>query len=190
MGRRLQASLSILLLFPSITMTLSTEPFKISASTYIRRIMKRWLSRYMLILLAALVTFVILGYAVNTAFFIVALIFIFIGMPTVLMFAYYFYGLTPRIVMLSAGTATLTISADTLHISITLEDKAPQQFSIPLSQIREITPGNPHDIIICGPTPADLILIDKNAFASRSARIQFHNYIFDNIQKKSVNSHP
>lgn len=151
--------------------------------------MKRWLSRYILIFLATLMAFVILGAAVNPAFFIVALIFIFIVMPTALMFVYYFYGLTPRIVMLSAGVVTLSVCGDTLHVGISLEDREPKQLDIPLSQIREITPGNPHDTIICGPNPADLILIDKNAFPSQSARIQFHNYIFDYIQKKSVNSH-
>lgn len=149
--------------------------------------MKRWFSRYLLLFLTALAAFAVMGFAVDAAFFIVALIFIFIISPTALMIVYYYYGLTPRIVMLSTAPVTLSldIPADSVIISVTPDDRPSHQFAIPITQIREITPGDPFDTIICDSSPAGFILIDKNSFSSPSARIQFHNYIFDKIQVNS-----
>lgn len=162
-------------------MKLTTTPFRISSDTYIRRIIRRWLARYILPLIATLATLVVLGIAVNPAFFIVALIFIFIVAPTALMFVYYFYGLTPRIVMLSTGLVTVSADESAVTADISFDDRPSRKFTIPLSGIREITPGDSIDTIVCGSGPGDILLLDKNAFASQAARIRFHNYIFDSI---------
>ncbi len=171
-------------------MLLTTAPFTVSSTTYIRRIMKRWLSRYAFIFAVTLAAFIILGAMVNPAFFIVALIFIFIVMPTAMMFVYYYYGLAPRTVMLSAGEVTAALHEDKVDFEIYRDDALCHSFSIPIATVREITPGKVVDTIIYGTHPGDLVLIDKNAFADRTSRIRFHNYIFDNIQKNCVNSRP
>lgn len=168
-------------------MVISTEPFRISSATYIRRIMKRWFSRYLLLFLTALAAFAVLGFAVDAAFFIVALIFIFIISPTALMIVYYYYGLMPRIVMMSSFpvTVSLELSSDSVTVRTVPEDRPPYEFAIPIARIREITPGDTFDSIVYGSSPSGFVLIDKNAFPSDSSRIQFHNYIFDKIQVNS-----
>lgn len=166
-------------------MLLSTNPFKTSPTTYIRRIMKRWFNRYLFVLIAAIVALAVLGIICNPAFFIVALMAVFIIIPTALMFIYYFYALNPRIVMLSAGETTISLAPDTLFFDISLEERQPYKFQIPLSQIKSITPGEHLDTIIYGEKLDGIILIDKNAFPSPPQRIQFHNYIFDYTQRRS-----
>jgi hypothetical protein len=168
-------------------MEISTAPFRISSTTYIRRIMKRWFSRYLLLFLAALVAFAVMGFAVNAAFFIVALIFIFIISPTALMIVYYYYGLTPRIVMLSSFPVTLSLklSSDSVTVRTAPDDRPPYEFDIPVARIKEINPGDTFDSIVYDSSPSGFVLIDKNAFPSNSSRIQFHNYIFDKIQVNS-----
>lgn len=180
--------MSILFNFLVLTMEISTAPFRISSTTYIRLIMKRWFSRYLLLFLAALVAFAVMGFAVNAAFFIVALIFIFIISPTALMIVYYYYGLTPRIVMLSSFPVTLSLklSSDSVTVRTAPDDRPPYEFDIPVARIKEINPGDTFDSIVYDSSPSGFVLIDKNAFPSNSSRIQFHNYIFDKIQ---VNSH-
>ena len=147
--------------------------------------MRRWLNRRLPVFLAALALFAVLGFATDAAFFIVALIFIFIISPTALMIVYYYYGLTPRTVMLSSYPVTLSIDSDTRSViaDIIPDDRPPRQFSIPICQVREITPGDSLDVIVYGSAPGDTLLIDKRAFPSQSDRIRFHNFIFDNIQK-------
>ena len=168
-------------------MVISTEPFRISSTAYIRRIMKRWFSRYLLLFLTALAAFAVMGFAVDAAFFIVALIFIFIISPTALMIVYYYYGLMPRIVMLSSFpvTVSLKLSSDSVTVRTVPEDRPPYEFTIPIARIREINPGDTFDSIVYDSTPSGFVLIDKNAFPSDSSRIQFHNYIFDKIQVNS-----
>ena len=164
-------------------MLLTTSKFRISPATYIRRIIKRWFNRYLLVLAALTTAFIILGTAVNPAFFIVALIFLFIIAPTALMFVYYYYGLMPRTVMLSAGDTAVTLYPDNIAIEVLRENAPPYSFSIPVKSVREIIPGDVHDVIVYGKNPGDIVLIDKNAFPDQPSRIKFHNYIFDNIQK-------
>ncbi|MDE6346732.1 MAG: hypothetical protein K2L55_08690 [Muribaculaceae bacterium] len=166
-------------------MSLSTTPFSISSATYIQRIIRRWLNRWMLIFLAALATFAVLGFASDATFFIVAVISIFTIPPTSRMIVYYYYGLTPRIVMLSSFPVSLSIDTSNacVIVNITPDDRPPRQFTVPFSAIKEITPGDTLDTIVYGNSPGDILLIDKKAFPSQSIRIQFHNYIFDNIQK-------
>lgn len=149
--------------------------------------MKRWFSRYLLLFLTALAAFAVMGFAVDAAFFIVALIFIFIISPTALMIVYYYYGLTPRIVMLSTAPVTLSldIPTDSVTVKVIPDDRPSHVFAIPIARIREITPGDPFDTIVCDSSPAGFVLIDKNAFPSPTSRIQFHNYIFDKIQVNS-----
>ena len=168
-------------------MVISTEPFRISSTAYIRRIMKRWFSRYLLLFLTALAAFAVMGFAVDAAFFIVALIFIFIISPTALMIVYYYYGLMPRIVMLSSFpvTVSLKLSSDSVTVRTVPEDRPPYEFTIPIARIREINPGDTFDSIVYDSSPSGFVLIDKNAFPSDSSRIQFHNYIFDKIQVNS-----
>lgn len=179
--------MSILFNFLVLTMEISTAPFRISSTTYIRLIMKRWFSRYLLLFLAALVAFAVMGFAVNAAFFIVALIFIFIISPTALMIVYYYYGLTPRIVMLSSFPVTLSLklSSDSVTVRTAPDDRPPYEFDIPVARIKEINPGDTFDSIVYDSSPSGFVLIDKNAFPSNSSRIQFHNYIFDKIQVNS-----
>lgn len=179
--------MSILFNFLVLTMEISTAPFRISSTTYIRLIMKRWFSRYLLLFLAALVAFAVMGFAVNAAFFIVALIFIFIISPTALMIVYYYYGLTPRIVMLSSFPVTLSLklSSDSVTVKTAPDDRPPYEFDIPVARIKEINPGDTFDSIVYDSSPSGFVLIDKNAFPSNSSRIQFHNYIFDKIQVNS-----
>ena len=149
--------------------------------------MKRWFSRYLLLFLTALAAFAVLGFAVDAAFFIVALIFIFIISPTALMIVYYYYGLMPRIVMLSSFpvTVSLKLSSDSVTVRTVHEDRPPYEFTIPIARIREINPGDTFDSIVYDSSPSGFVLIDKNAFPSDSSRIQFHNYIFDKIQVNS-----
>lgn len=191
--------MSILFLFahPDPSFKIPHSPFKIPmypyhvpASAYIRRIMTRWTSRFAPALVVAFMALLILGIAVNAAFLIVALIFLFILAPTALMFVYYLYALKPRTVMLSAGDTAISVDGEKLTVDVQRPEASTFSFEIPVDEIREITPGNPYDIIIYGKNPDQFILIDKNAFPSQADRIQFHNYIYDKITKKSVNSHP
>ena len=152
--------------------------------------MTRWASRFAPALVVAFMALLILGIAVNAAFLIVALIFLFILLPTALMFVYYLYALKPRTVMLSAGDTTISVDGDKLTVDVQRPEAPAFSFEIPVDRIREIMPGNPYDIIIYGKNPDQFILIDKNAFPLQADRIQFHNYIYDKITKKSVNSHP
>lgn len=165
-------------------MLLATNPFNISPTTYIRRIMKRWFNRYLYLLTAAIVLLAALGFICNPAFFIVALMTVFIIIPTAMMFVYYFYALNPRIAMLSSGATTISLNHDHISFDISREECPPFQFQIPLSQVKTITPGDTLDTIIYGNTLDGIILIDKNAFPSPQQRIQFHNYIFDYNQPK------
>lgn len=164
-----------------------TTCYSISPSIYIRRIISRWLRRYALPFIAVLAIFSYFGVTVNPAFFIVALIFIFIIAPTILMIVYYNYALTPRIVQLSHGEVSLSIADDSVLVTITGYDRPDRQFAISIHSIKEITPGDQTDTIVYGSRPDQFILIDKNAFPSQPDRIKFHNYIFDKITKNQVN---
>lgn len=150
--------------------------------------MKRWFNRYLFLLSAGLIILLLLGILVDIAFLIVALMAIFIVIPTRLMFVYYFYALNPRIVMLSTGDTTIALYPDHIAFLVTREERAPYQFKIQLSEIKSITPGDILDTIMYGNRLDEFILIDKTAFSSTSERFQFHNYIFDYIQQNFATS--
>lgn len=192
-------------------MTLSTGPFHVTATSYVRRILTRWSYRYIAPLSAVFLSLVILGAVVNVAFFIVALMYLFIIVPTAMMFVYYYYALNPRIALLSAYDTTIAIDTATDSIIATLtppmydtdaegrsdgdrrsddadgrhgaNDRPARQFSIPICDVTDIAPGSPFDIIVYGNKPDHIVLIDKEAFADKTSRIQFHNYIFDRIHQ-------
>ena len=185
-------------------MTLSTGTFHVTATSYIRRILTRWSYRYIAPLSAVFLTLVILGAVVNVAFFIVALMYLFIIVPTAMMFVYYYYALNPRIALLSAYDTTIALDTATDSIIATLtppinepdddgdsadadkghaNDRPARQFSIPICDVTDIAPGSPFDIIVYGNKPDHIVLIDKEAFADKASRIQFHNYIFDKIHQ-------
>lgn len=148
-----------------------------------RRMMKSCIARLSLPLAAVLLALAVLAATVDAAFLIVALIVIFILAPTVMMFTYYMYALKPDVVMLGSGEVRVVAGSDCVTVTVEHEDRQDYTISIPYGQLREITPGEPHDIIIYGSRPDQMILIDRNAFADNAARIQFHNYIFDKIAK-------
>lgn len=148
-----------------------------------RRIMKSCIARLSLPVAVALLALAVLAAAVDAAFLIVALIVIFILAPTVMMFAYYMYALKPDVVMLGSGDVRVVAGTDCVTATVEREERNDYTISIPYSQLREIMPGDPHDIIVYGSRPDQAILIDKDAFADNAARIQFHNYIFDKIAK-------
>lgn len=150
--------------------------------------MKRWFCRHIYLLAAAIVILLSLGIIINIAYLIVAMMGIFIIIPTVLMFVYYFYALNPRIVMLSSGDTTISLNHDHISALITHEERPPYKFQIQLSEIKSITPGDILDTIIYGNRLDQLILIDKTAFSSTTERFQFHNYIFDYIQQNLATS--
>lgn len=202
-------------------MTLSTGPFHVTATSYVRRILTRWSYRYIAPLSAVFLSLVILGAVVNVAFFIVALMYLFIIVPTAMMFVYYYYALNPRIALLSAYNTTIALDTATDSIIATLTppvnepddddenaniksgergdadnkgkvdvdmrhgatDRPARQFSIPICDVTDIAPGSPFDIIVYGNKPDHIVLIDKEAFADKTSRIQFHNYIFDRIHQ-------
>lgn len=121
---------------------------------------------------------------IDAAFLIVALIAVFILVPTMLMFVYYLYALKPRTVMLGAGDTEVVIHDNELGVKVSRPERPDYTFGIPIADIREITPGSPYDAIVYGEQPDQFILIDNRAFTDSCARIQFHNYIFDRISKK------
>lgn len=162
---------------------LSTEPFTVTSAAYVRRMMKRLISRFTIPAVIAILGLLLLGVAVDAAFIIVALIAIFILVPTAMMFVYYLYALKPRTVMLSAGDVTVGTDDREVTVKVSRPEREDYIFTIPLADIREISPGNPFDIIVYGKQPDQFLLIDRNAFADDSARIQFHNHIFDRIPK-------
>lgn len=186
-------------------MTLSTGPFHVTATSYVRRILTRWSYRYIAPLSAVFLSLVILGAVVNVAFFIVAMMYLFIIVPTAMMFVYYYYALNPRIALLSAYDTTIALDTATDSIIATLTppmydtdadsesadadtrhgatDRPARQFSIPIGDVTDIAPGSPFDIIVYGNKPDHIVLIDKEAFADKASRIQFHNYIFDKIHQ-------
>lgn len=202
-------------------MTLSTGPFHVTATSYVRCILTRWSYRYIAPLSALFLSLVILGAVVNVAFFIVALMYLFIIVPTAMMFVYYYYALNPRIALLSAYDTTIALDTATDSIIATLTppinepddddenaniksgergdadnkgkvdadmrhgatDRPTRQFSIPICDVTDIAPGSPFDIIVYGNKPDHIVLIDKEAFADKTSRIQFHNYIFDKIHQ-------
>ncbi|MBD5259074.1 MAG: hypothetical protein HDS52_10420 [Barnesiella sp.] len=167
-------------------MLLTTSRFRIIPDTYIRRIMKRWVSRHAAILAILPALLIVLALTVNPLFLVVALMLAVVTVPAIMMLVYCNYGLMPRIVMMTAGDVGVTLFPDRIDIDVEREEAPGYSFSIPLSEVREITPGDPYDIIVNGPRPGDIVLIDHRAFPDRETRIRFHNYIFDNIQ---VNSH-
>lgn len=169
-------------------MLLSTNSFAISSTTYVRRILKRWTSRHIFLLASAIVILLSLGIIINIAFLIVALMVIFIIIPTGLMFVYYFYALNPRIVMLSSGETTISLNHNHISTIVTHEERTPYEFQIQLSDVKSITPGELFDTIIYGNRLDEFILIDKKAFLSQTQRFQFHNYIFDYIQHNYATS--
>lgn len=186
-------------------MKLSTSPFHVTATSYVRRILTRWSYRYIAPLSAVFLSLVILGAVVNVAFFIVALMYLFIIVPTAMMFVYYYYALNPRIALLSAYDTTIALDTATDSIIATLtppinepdddgrssdadtrhgaNDRPTRQFSIPICDVTDIAPGDTFDIIVYGNKPDHIVLIDKEAFADKTSRIQFHNYIFDKIHQ-------
>lgn len=148
-----------------------------------RRIIRGCILRVSLPIAIVLFALVLLGATVNAAFLIVALIVVFILVPTVMMFAYYMYALKQNIVMLGSGAVQVQAGSDSVEIIVSREERPDYTFTISYSQLREITPGDPFDVIVYGKRPDEFILIDKNAFANNADRIQFHNYIFDKIAK-------
>lgn len=128
--------------------TASTAIFSIPASAYVRNVITIWLQRYGLLMLLPFLIIAVLGFTVDTAFFFVALMLLFLLYPAVLMMVYYNYALTTEArAEITAHDVTFTSGRLRIRRYRTVRDKdsdTPRHIlesedSVPASDIRGIS---------------------------------------------------
>lgn len=172
-------------------MQLKSDIFRTEPSAYIKEIVVRWFARNIWLFLLLVVACIILAFSVDTAFIVVAAMIVFIVIPFVIAFVYYGYGLRP-----SSTRWFLPRVLEVADYGLSIIYKPDERFKqlppdefIPIDCVTGLKIGNRFDIVYVGRGYDDFLIVAADAFASESERAQFHEFIYQSIQRNYVNLH-
>ncbi len=132
--------------------TMETEAYRTDSKHYMLAIAELWIGRWWWIIALPITTCFILAATINIAFAFVALMMLFIIVPMIMSFLYFYYALTPEAIM-AMRNKRLHIEPDK-SIIVNYETSTDEDFtaSLPPSQIKwnEITgiEYRNHDIML------------------------------------------
>lgn len=172
-------------------MQLKSDIFSTEPSAYIREIVVRWFARNIWWFVAVIAACIVLAFSVDTAFIIVASMIVFIVVPFVLAFVYYGYGLRPSSTRWFLPRV-LEVGDDGLRISYMPDERfkqLPADEFIAINRVTGLKIGERMDVVYLGSDYDDFLIVSAAAFGSDSMRAQFHEYIYQSIQRNCVNLH-
>lgn len=153
--------------------------------------MLRWFARNIWWFVGLIGVCLILSFTIDTAFMLAACMVIFIVIPMVMTFVYFTYGLRPQ-----SGKwflpRRLSVSDRGLSIHYEPDERfkslPPDEF-LPLDEVSSLKIGDENDVIYIGRDYDGFIIVSTDAFKSDiGSREQFHEYIYQSIQRNLLNS--
>jgi len=173
-------------------MQMKSDIFRTEPSAYIKEIVVRWFARNIWWFVAVIAVCIALAFIVDTAFIFVASMIVCIVIPFVLAFVYYGYGLRPsstrwflpRMIEVTDRGLCIRYMPDERF------KRLPADEFLPIGLVAGLKIGERNDVVYLGSSYDDFIIVSADAFAADTGlRAQFHEYIYQSIQRNCVNLH-
>lgn len=172
-------------------MQFKSDIYRTSPSAYIKEIMVRWFVRNIWWFVGLIALCAVLAFTVDTAFILAACMVFFIIVPMVLSFVYFTYGLRPQ-----SSKWFLPRELEVTDRGINIKYHPDERFKqlpddefMPIDSLASIKIGEEIDVVYLGDKFDQFIIVPVDAFGDRRrSREQFHEYIYQSIQRNCVNS--
>lgn len=174
-------------------MQMQSDIFRTEPSAYIKEIVYQWFARNIWWFVALIAVCLVLAFTVDTAFIFVASMIVFIVIPFVLAFVYFGYGLRP-----SSSRWFLPRRLEVTDTGLSIHYMPDERFKrlpsdefMPIARVAGLKIGERNDVVYLGHSYDEFLIVSADAFAPDSdRREQFHEYIYQSIQRNCVNLHP
>lgn len=163
---------------------ITTQPFKVEASTLAGIIMKRWVKNHILFLLLPPVILIFFGSLFDLRLVIVALMAIFVIIPPIMMIVYFYHALSPET---RFSLLPHTLSCDDTGITISYIDTgsdfpAKDAEHISWSEISSVKSDSMQILITLSLSKYSLISIPKTAFDDKKKSIALEIFIAKHLR--------
>lgn len=175
---------------------MSSLIYRPQSSSYMRVITWRWLARYWWILAMPVIAVCVLGAVSDVRFLYVAVMILFLIVPSVFFFVSFGYATGRRVAPLLGGQRLDIHDDSTLEViafkSVSDEDTRVEQVG-PVCQIksrkwRDIDVKGSTIIISVGPRVDDVLIVPDSAFpADSDMKARFIEFVYQTIQRNRLN---
>lgn len=171
------------LTFPIFATMITTEPFKVEASTLTGIIMKQWIKKHILILSLPPVILLFFGTLFDLRLVIVALMYIFVIIPPIMMIVYFYHAMSPE-ARYSLLPHTVSCDSEGLLINYLPHDDTTlprDQEIIPWSKISSHKASSTGIILFLSLSAYSIIYIPYSAFDDKKKSHFMCDFISKNL---------
>lgn len=172
------------LTFPIFALMITTESFKVEASTLTRIIMKQWIKKHILILSLPPVILLFFGTLFDLRLVIVALMYVFVIIPPIMMIVYFYHAMSPE-ARYSLLPHSVACDSEGLHINYLPHDdiSLPRDPEIiPWTKISSYKASSTEITLILSLSAYSIIYIPYTAFDDQKKLRSMCDFIAKNLR--------